>query len=111
MRRCAFRWFCATAWSLLLSIPLSGQATVERTSPADASRAETHLGYPQDWSSRHLLMPGMRAEDVLAAGDRDPRYVYNMVMRQVAEGKSRLPVRLPVHPIRRPTVEIDWAGS
>ena len=49
-----------------------------------ASHEQTHLGYPQDWSSRHLLMPGMRAEDVLAAGERDPRYVYNMVMRQVA---------------------------
>jgi hypothetical protein len=58
---------------------------METTSPVDASHEQAHLGYPQDWSSRHLLMPGMRAEEVLAAGAvHDPRYVYNMVMRQVA---------------------------
>jgi hypothetical protein len=111
MRGFAFRWCCVAAGSLLLCLSLSAQSGRGTTSPADASQEPTHLGYPHDWSSRHLLMPGMRAEDVLAAGDRDPRYVYNMVMRQVAEGKSRLPVRMPVHPIRRPTVEIDWAVS
>ena len=110
MRGFAFRLFCV-AGSFLLGLSLSAQSGRETTSPADASQEPTHLGYPHDWSSRHLLMPGMRAEDVLAAGDRDPRYVYNMVMRQVAEGKSRIPVHLPVHPIRRPAVKIDWAVS
>ncbi|MGA7589527.1 MAG: hypothetical protein WBW02_03395, partial [Candidatus Sulfotelmatobacter sp.] len=80
MRTCAFRWVCLGIGLLLMGIPLLGQAGLER----DASDEPTHLGYPQDWSSRHLLMPGARAEDVLAAGDHDPRYVYNMVMRQVA---------------------------
>jgi len=51
-------------------------------------------------------MPGMRAEDVLAAGDHDPRYVYNMVMRQVAVERFR-------HRERRHHrgMKIDWAVS
>jgi hypothetical protein len=79
---------------------------MEMTAPGDAGSGPTHLGYPQDWSSQHLLMPGMRADDVLAAGDRDPRHVYNMVMRQVAIERSR-------HR-RRPhlrEMKIDWAVS
>ena len=105
MRRYAFRWFCVAAGSLLLGTPLWGQAKVERTSPGDEGR-EQHLGYPQDWSSWHLLMPGMRAEEVLAAGQRDPRYVYNMVMRQVAAERFR-------HRRHRHQrgMMIDWAVS
>ena len=106
MRGFAFRWFCVAAGLLLLGIPLLGQAGMERISPGDASQKQTHLGYPQDWSSRHLLMPGMRAEDVLTAGERDPRYVYNMVMRQVAVEHFRH----RVHQHRRP-MKIDWAVS
>ena len=72
----------------------------------DASRSEPmHLGYPQDWSSRHLLMPGMQAEKVLKAGEKDPRYVYNMVMRQVAISNLRHPVK------RKRPVKIDWSVS
>ncbi len=106
MRGYRFPWFCVAA-GFLLGIPLFGQAGMETTSPADASHEQTHLGYPQDWSSPHLLMPGMRAEDVIAAGAaHDPRYVYNMVMRQVAVEKSRAGTRhLPRHP------KIDWAVS
>jgi hypothetical protein len=90
---------------LLLGIPLSGQTRMEGTSPGDASDEQAHLGYPQDWSSRHLLMPGT-PEDLLAAGERDPRYVYNKVMRQVAVEKFRHRLRRP----RRP-MKIDWAVS
>ena len=106
MRGHAFRWFCVTAGSVLLSISLLGQAGTEEASRIDSSNGQTHLGYPQDWSSRHLLMPGMRAEDVLAAGDHDPRYVYNMVMRQVAIDRFRHRERRP-----RRDVKIDWAVS
>jgi hypothetical protein len=108
-RRLAFRWFCTAAGSLLLGLSLSAQTGRETASQAGASQEQTHLGYPHDWSSRHLLMPGMRAEDVLAAGDRDPRYVYNMVMRQVAEWRPHHP--LPRYPIRRERMKIDWAVS
>jgi hypothetical protein len=103
MRRYSFRWFCVAAGSLLLAIPLSGQAAMESMSPGDA---QTHLGYPQDWTSRHLVMPGMRAEDVLAAGGRDPRHVYNMVMRQVAVENLRRAAPLP-----RRRMKIDWSVS
>ena len=102
----AFRWFCVMAGSLLLGIPVSGQAGLKSTSSNDASHKQTHLGYPQDWSSRHLVMPGMRAEDVLAAGDREPRHVYNMVMRQMAVENLRRRVPRP-----RPRMKIDWAVS
>ena len=106
MRGRAFRWFCVAAGSVLLGTSLSGQAGTEEPSRIDPSNGQTHLGYPQDWSSRHLLMPGMRAEDVLAAGDHDPRYVYNMVMRQVAIDRFRHRERRP-----RRDVKIDWAVS
>jgi hypothetical protein len=112
MRGCAFRWFCVAADLLLLGIPLSGQARMEteRTSPQGASDGQTHLGYPQDWSSRHLLMPGARAEDVLAAGARDPRHVYNLVMRLVAVENARIGVVWPPRRISR-RMKIDWAVS
>jgi hypothetical protein len=82
---------------------------MERTSSNDGTPEQTHLGYPQDWSSQHLLMPGMRAEDVLAAGDHDPRYVYNMVMRQVAMERFRNRERR--EPGTRNPMKIDWAVS
>ena len=69
-------------------------------------------------------MPGGRAEDVLAAGDHDPRYVYNMVMRQVAVENMRkeaeespigifgpLPPRRIPRRIPRHKIKIDWAVS
>jgi len=104
MRRSALRCFCLAA-GFLLAAPLWGQAAKDKTA-AETAQEPTHLGYPLDWSSRHLLMPGMRADDVLAAGERDPRYVYNMVMRRVAVERWRHPV---VRPRRRP--RIDWAVS
>jgi hypothetical protein len=103
----ALRWAWVVA-GLLLAIPLAGQSPRETTASGDASQQQTHLGYPQDWSSRHLLMPGMRAEDVLAAGEHDPRYVYNMVMREVAVENLRR--GWPIHRSRNP-MKIDWAVS
>ena len=110
MRGCAYRSFCMTAGLVLLGIPLWGQAVteMEKVSPTSASHEQTHLGYPMDWSSRHLLMPGMREDDVLAAGERDPRHVYNMVMRRVAVERWRHRMRRP-RPRRR--TDIDWAVS
>jgi len=106
MRPHLFAGLGAAAALLLLAIPLAGQAGLEKTSGRETSDQQTHPGYPQDWSSRHLAMPGMRADDALAAGDREPRHVYNMVMRQVA--MSNIPHRLPVS---RPRTKIDWAVS
>jgi hypothetical protein len=91
----------------LLSISLWGQSAPVRTAAEGVDEGQTHLGYPEDWSSRHLLMPGARPEDVLPAGIRDPRHVYNMVMRQVAaQNAMRGIVR------QRPKrMKIDWAVS
>jgi len=77
MPGCAFRWFGVVGGLLLLGIPLSGQTRMETemTSPRGASDGQTHLGYPQDWSSQHFLMPDTPAEDGLAAGASDPRHV------------------------------------
>ncbi len=106
MRVCTFRRFVVAAGLLLLGIPLAGQAGMEKASPAGASGEPSHLGYPQDWSSRHLLMPGIRAENVLAAGARDPRYVYNLVMRQAALENAGVGVQR-----HRRRIKIDWAVS
>ena len=104
MRRLA-HW-CVAA--LLLSCTVAmGQVDTEKVSSDDSINASQHLGYPHDWSSRHLLMPGVDAEDILAAGERDPRHVYNMVMRQVAI--EHLYPRIPVRPHRH--AKIDWAVS
>jgi hypothetical protein len=57
-----------------------------------------------------LLMPGARSEDVLAAGARDPRHVYNWVMRQIAIETPRFrPLPLPTPLGRR--MKIDWSVS
>ncbi len=111
MRGCAFRWICVATGLLLLGIPLWGQAGEYGISAGDASDLRAHFGYPQDWSSRHLVMPGMRADDVMAAGDRDPRHVYNLVMRQVAlQNAPRIAPR-PGLPQPRRRIKIDWAVS
>jgi hypothetical protein len=89
----------------LLGLMMTMGVSLVAQSVDDARNKPMHLGYPQDWSSRHLLMPGMHPEQVLKAGEHDPRYVYNMVMRQVAIQNLRHPVR------RKPPVKIDWSVS
>ena len=88
------------------------------TSSVAASDGQTRLGYPLDWSSRHLLMPGVRPDDLLAAGKHDPRYVYSQVMRQAAVENARIAEEnLPIFwpwPRRRfrfRTMKVDWAVS
>lgn len=115
MPGCAFRWFGVAAGVLLLGIPLLGQTRMETggSSSQGASEGQTHFGYPQDWSSRHLLMPGARAEEVLAAGARDPRHVYNLVMRQVAVENARKAAENAGSLVPRPWRRflIDWSVS
>ena len=102
MRRLAFSVFLMLA----MSISLAAQSGIESNRDNDRREEPTHLGYPQDWSSQHLLLPGMRAEQILRAGDHDPRYVYNMVMRLVAIENTRRPLPRP-----RRHIKIDWAVS
>src|ERR1700683_3137564 len=89
MRGRAFRWCFVAAGSLLLGLPLSGQTQIERTAADDASAEQTHVGYLQGWSSQHLLMPGVQAEDVLTAEKPAPRSAYSMVRRQAAVDRLR----------------------
>jgi hypothetical protein len=112
MRGCALRWLCAAA-ALLLGLAATGQTVKNSGLSSDDSQDPMHWGYPMDWSSRHLVMPGMRPEDVLKAGDRDPRYVYNMVQRQVAVDNLRpwLPIPRDPRPIHERKPRIDWAVS
>ena len=106
--RWAFCGFCVAVGLFLLSISLCGQEGAART-PQGASKRPTHLGYPQDWSSRHLVITGTRTEDASVAGARDdPRHVYNQVMRRVAMENARRGKKR--HPHRR-RIKIDWAVS
>jgi hypothetical protein len=99
------RWLCKALTVLSLSAALWGQAD-EKMSVDRSGEEPAHLGYPHDWSSHHVLAPGKHPEDSLAAGARDPRHVYNMVMRQVADQRWRHRVgRLPKR------MKIDWSVS
>jgi hypothetical protein len=105
MRARAFRWFLAAFGSFVLGLPLWGQTSIDTSSQSEGV-PQLHLGYPQDWTSRHLVMPSVPTDELLAAGAHDPRHVYNWVMRQVAMGNAR---RAPVHPGKR--TKIDWSVS
>lgn len=112
---------------LLLTLLLSGCLVGQTSRSGDtgdfysgSGASGISLGYPQDWSSRHLVMPGNDAAAAVAAGSKDPRYVYNMVMRQVALENQRKvygdsPVGILGHwPTRgntRRRMSIDWAVS
>src|SRR5579864_6950500 len=105
MRRRLFRG-CWVLAGLLCCAPLMGQEAFERISTPEVRRPAKHLGYPHDWSSRHVLMPGVSADEALVAAERDPRHAYNLVMRQVVVGRSHFPMRQHrLHP------KIDWAVS
>jgi hypothetical protein len=120
MRQCVFHWFCLAAGILLLGIPLSAQSGIaagtkkdndtDKTSPANTRSGQTHLSYVQDWSSRHLLLPGTRIEDVLAAGTLDPRQVYNLKRGQLALKNSN-PSGAPLAVDAPSKSKIDWAVS
>ncbi len=115
MQRCVCFWFCVLAGLLLGGIPLSAQSGIaigkdtDRTPPANRNNGAGHIGYVQDWSTRHLVMPGARIEDVPADRNRDPRLIYNMLRHQAAvKGLDAPGVSLSPeasHP------KVDWAVS
>lgn len=95
-------------FSIIFAAAFAASATwVPAQSTVDSTHAgtPTHYGFPQDWSSRHLVITGATAAQAVEAGSRDPRYVYNMVMRRVALERTH-------HgPVTRPKRKIDWAIS
>ena len=89
---------CATGW---------GQNRGEEARlNGDEGANKAHLGYPQDWSSRHLVMAGEDGKDPLRTGSKEPRHIYNRVLREVAEERGR---RHPVRPKR--AIKVDWSVS
>jgi hypothetical protein len=115
MRGCTCQRFYKTAGLFLLSFSLSGQTAMPQTTATPTAigaalgprlEVQPRLGYSQDWSSKHLVMPGTATEIDSAAGIRDPRYIYNVLRRQRAaeeKGVTSVPSR---HRKR-----IDWAVS
>src|SRR3979411_651182 len=77
---------CTSVLSVSL---LAQQSTQNSTMVRDASDQPKHLGYPQDWSARHLLLTGTDSTSALRAGVHEPRHVYNLVRRLVAEQNVR----------------------
>ncbi len=73
---------------------------------AEGPKATTHIGYPRDWSFRHIVMTGNNDSAALKAGLTEPRQVYNMVMRRAAiqaGTKGRKPRKSPM--------KVDWSVS
>jgi hypothetical protein len=72
----------------------------------EGPKATTHIGYPRDWSFRHIVMTGNNDSATLKAGLTEPRHVYNMIMRRAAieaATKGRRP--------RNPSMSVDWSVS
>jgi hypothetical protein len=96
-------------FSLLIGLVISsrGQDRDDRKGQDDRfTDSGSRLGYPQDWSSRHLVITGENGKDPLSSGSREPRHVYNRVMRENAIRQARR------HPLRRKLpIKVDWAVS
>jgi hypothetical protein len=89
----------------VLTLILPIMAIAQARSIEDWDEAAEHLGYPEDWSSHHLVMGGDSAEKAIASGVREPRVIYNMVMRRSAIAIAKHSLANP-----RPT-KLDWAVS
>jgi hypothetical protein len=64
-----------------VAIPLFAQSNIQ---PTETPQVQTPIGYSQDWSSRHLLMPGPQNQQASPLSARDPRYIYNLLRHQAA---------------------------
>ena len=100
--------------SVTFIIPACAQMPEGRSESSESPSA-SHLGYPEDWSSRHLVITGDRATDPLSAGFREPRHVYNRVLRATAEKRERHDMEREDHDRRRRwprrAIHVDWAVS
>jgi hypothetical protein len=71
-----------------------------------AASVNPHLGYPQDWSSRHLVITGNNDSAILKAGVSEPRHVYNMVRRRAAIEEAKKGGK----PTKN-AMKVDWSVS
>ncbi|MGP0098315.1 MAG: hypothetical protein ACLPHI_14860 [Terriglobales bacterium] len=111
MRQGAVCWFFVATGFLLLGLPLLGQSGIVKGKDTDnAGNGRGHIGYVQDWSSRYLLRPGTRVEDVVADGYHDPRLIYSMLRHQAAL-KGSDASGAPLRPEASERSKVDWAVS
>jgi hypothetical protein len=96
------------AFAVVFSLAsLAQQSAQDGARARDASDQPEHLGYPQDWSARHLLLTSGNSTSALRAGVHEPRHVYNLIQRMVAEQNMRRGTR----PRRTRSMKVDWAIS
>jgi hypothetical protein len=91
------------------ALATSSVALASDSGNADGEQA-ARLGYPQDWSARNVVLAGKNTTNALVQGRREPRHVYNMVRRMVAERNQRTRRRIPVAQ-RKGAVKVDWSVS
>lgn len=74
--------------------------------PTVGPKATTHIGYPRDWSFRHIVMTGNNDSAALKTGLTEPRHVYNMVMRRTAIQAATKGTKRGKSPMK-----VDWSVS
>jgi hypothetical protein len=89
----------------VLCVSISLQAA-EKGNLDSSAGGTTSLGYPRDWSSRHLVMSGNDDAAALKAGLTEPRHVYNLVRRRAAIESAKRG-RRP----RKGAIKVDWSVS
>jgi len=80
--------------------------------------AHEHIGFPVDWSSRHILYANAGSVEQRVAASRDPRFYFNWLQRTapVIESRGRFfgrgPGEIPVPVSKRGKhLRVDWAMS
>ncbi|HEX8815255.1 MAG TPA: hypothetical protein VF753_07130 [Terriglobales bacterium] len=76
--------------------------------------AQPRIGFPVDWSSRHVIYAGVGSVDQRVAAMRDPRFYFNWLrqvqaMNNARRVYSRGPGELPIPINRRRKFRVDWA--
>jgi hypothetical protein len=94
----------------LLTVVSWGQENERHEPGGNDAVSQSHLGYPQDWSFRHLVMAGEGGRDAFSSPSKEPRHIYNRVMRQVASEEDRRHRHHRRHPSQR-NIKVDWAVS
>lgn len=101
------KWIATVFIGCTLALVVIHAQTASQPTATEQS-GEPHLGYPWDWSARHVVLTGMDADKALAQGLHDPRHVYNMVQRMVAIQNSTRTARRHG---KKPSIQVDWAVS